>query len=128
LSGKDYEESEHGEFNGHYDWLMNPNGQIIGVRYFVFDYMKYLCSKVEKLSYCIVQDNIIQIYFSDDRCVDEDNSDHQDFSGDRLFTSNNDEMIMSFYLEGLSKADLCESIKFKHSILGCNEILFELKE
>lgn len=114
IGDKIYLESVLGEFNGHYDWLVNHSGKIIGVRYFVFEELEFLCSKFENFTYCEVDNQTIKIYFSDDREVDEENSIDQDFSGDRIFYSDNLELVMSFYIEGKNKQSLFKNIKYDY--------------
>lgn len=107
-----YVESKFGEFNGHYDWLFNPSGKIIGIRYFIFEELNFLTLQLKDFSYCELDDDLVTIYFSSDKEIDEENSIDQDFCGDRLFYSYNNELMMSFHIAGISKKSLQENIKY----------------
>jgi hypothetical protein len=93
-----YEDQGFGDFTGFYDWLRNAEGRVIGVRYLPADELEFLCNAIAQLPYVVVdpQINSIELYFSDDRSIDESVSNDQEFGDNRLFKSASGTFALSF--------------------------------
>jgi hypothetical protein len=93
-----YEDQGFGDFTGFYDWLRNTKGRVIGVRYLPADELQFLCNSVAQLPYVVVDSQIksIELYFSDDRSIDESASNDQEFGDNRLFKSTSGTFALSF--------------------------------
>lgn len=100
IEGNEYMEIPIGYFNGFYDWLRNASGYIIGVRYFPFEDSSFLLDELGELEYLRTDKNkdSINICFLDEtHClIDEEASNDQDFSENRIFKSSEGKFLFIF--------------------------------
>jgi|GEM_PF-4489811 len=97
-----YKDIGYGDFTGFYDWLRNNDDQIIGVRYYPFKELEFLCDAIEHLSYIVIEPKtkILSLYFSDDHGAEQYSSDDQDFGDNRVYKSDAGEYAISFNAYG----------------------------
>ena len=95
----------YGDFLGFYDWLRNARQRIIGVRHHVFNEFKLPFGKISELPYAEVVEypNVVtlSVYFDAYRDIEEETSDDQCFTDNRVYRSELDEYAISFNVEGV---------------------------
>lgn len=107
LDGKEYRDAALGEWTGFYDWLRNPNGVLLGVRYWLNEGTERLVQQAHVLDYVRVDPSrFIEIYFSDRRDIEPKLSADQEFLYDAVFRSDNGQYALGFAMVGLSESDL----------------------
>lgn len=107
LNGKEYHDAALGEWTGFYDWLRDPNGYLLGVRYWLNEGTEMLAQQARVLDYVSLKPSrFIEIYFSDRRDVDPKLSADQEFLYDPVFRSDDGEYALGFAMEGLGESDL----------------------
>jgi hypothetical protein len=107
LNGKEYRDAQLGEWTGFYDWLRDPNGDLLGVRYWVDEGTEVLVQQAYLLAYARVDPSrCIEFYFSERRNVEAKLSTDQEFLYDPVFRSDDGEYALGFAMHGLSESDL----------------------
>ena len=93
-----YEDQGFGDLTGFYDWLRNPEGEVIGVRYLPADELDFICDALAHLPYAKVdrKSKSIELYFSTDTTIVESISNDQDFGDNSLFKSSTETYALSF--------------------------------
>lgn len=93
----------YGDFLGFYDWLRNTQQRVVGVRHHVFDEFKLPFGRFKELPYAEVFEYpkvfSLSLYFGADRDIEEQSSDDQCFTDNRVYRSELDEYAISFSVE-----------------------------
>ncbi|MEO6979653.1 MAG: hypothetical protein ABI113_14780 [Mucilaginibacter sp.] len=86
-----FDEYEDNDYSGFYDWMRNPLGEIIGLRYTRLDgFEPIIITALKKLPYLnFTHEKIIEIYFNPNRDYVEDNSNDQDIGVCKMYVSAN---------------------------------------
>lgn len=90
LNKSTFFEYEDNDFSGFYDWLRDPIGKVIGVRYATLDpFDPSFVSRLKGLTYVkFVHEQVVEIYFCDKgRYIDNNNSNDQDFGICKIYSS-----------------------------------------
>jgi peptidoglycan/xylan/chitin deacetylase (PgdA/CDA1 family) len=107
--------------NGFYDWLRTKDRTLIGVRFFGFENTYFLAEHLQDLPYIKIghaldDSPILDIYFSDERKVDESLGGDQDFGWNWLFKTASGKLAMSFFAE-----DVIETMEDQLPRIGTGE-------
>jgi len=96
------------EWSGFYDWLRGGDGQLLGLRWWPFDYVEFVLEHVKHLSFARVGDKQeLEIYFSERmREVDQHKSCDQDFLYDQVFRSPSGQFALAISTDNLNDTDL----------------------
>lgn len=103
------EEQSYGDWTGFYDWLRNPAGQVVGVRYCPFDETRFLIEDLRNFEYIDVPAGglCLEIHFWRGEHVDRRKSDDQDFGLNKIFrASSTSGWLISFDTTALSISEL----------------------
>lgn len=87
LAEEDYVDSGAGDWLGFYDWLFNPQGELIGVQQWIDDVSTFPFSTEFMGVETDLNRQVVRIFFGQSREVEEANSASQDFGENRLLTS-----------------------------------------
>jgi hypothetical protein len=105
--GDHFRDDRRDEWTGFYDWLRDPEGQLVGIRYCPFEYLESLIEKVESFSYArSVPGRYLEIFFSSLRNLDQSRSGDQAFEYDQVFLSERSEYAIAFGMKSLSTSDV----------------------
>ena len=101
LNNTRYNDIGQGDFYGFYDWLRNPERQIIGVRHGIFDEFNFPFESVRHLPYVRVNPKIgiLEVFFSEERSFEEAFSDDQAFDSNKVYISSSGDYALSFYAD-----------------------------
>jgi hypothetical protein len=107
LNGKEYRDAALGEWTGFYDWLRAADGTLLGVRYWLNEETEFLTQEAEGLPYANVDPSrFVEIYFSDRRDIEPQQSADQDFLYDPVFRSDDGEYALGFAIKDLNESEL----------------------
>lgn len=111
LEHKEYSRRSPGPWAGFYDWLRDCAGNVIGVRQWPFadtEPWQDFLARLPASPYLVAQPDLtsLSIYFGDDRSVDPQSSDDQDFGQNSLFASADGEWAISFGTTALDPSAL----------------------
>jgi hypothetical protein len=102
-----YQDAGFGNWTDFYDWLRSSDSTLLGVRYWLRDDLRFLGESVESRDYVKVEaGRQIEVYFSEERQVDETLSCDQEFLYDAVFRSSDGTYAIGFGMEGLTDADI----------------------
>ncbi|RZJ09888.1 MAG: hypothetical protein EOP39_10170 [Rubrivivax sp.] len=87
MAEEDYVDSGAGDWLGFYDWLFNPQGELIGVQQWIDDVSTFPFSTEFMGVETDLNRQVVRIFFGQSREVEEANSASQDFGENRLLTS-----------------------------------------
>lgn len=100
-----FQDVGYGDFLGFYDWLRNDQHAVIGVRHHIFDEFKLPFDRFSDLPYAEVikfqKIFTLSLYFGIDRNVEEESSDDQLFTDNRVYRSEHGVYAISFNVEGV---------------------------
>lgn len=90
IAGEWFEDSGLGDWQGFYDWLVTPEGRVIGVRQWLDERSKYTAMLATCLHVRAVGNaNALEIFFGETRQFDPELSSSQDFGGNKLLVGLN---------------------------------------
>ncbi len=87
LAEADYLDSGAGDWLGFYDWLRNPQGEVIGVQQWIDEVSTFPFSTKFEGVEANDRHGVLRIFFGQSREVDEANSCDQDFGHNRLLVA-----------------------------------------
>ena len=87
LAEADYLDSGAGDWLGFYDWLRNPQGEVIGVQQWIDEASTFPFSTEFGGVEANAKHGVLRIFFGHSREVDEANSCDQDFGHNRLLVA-----------------------------------------
>jgi len=104
---RSYRDTGLGDFTGFYDWLRDPAGGVIGVRYLPFEASRAVCDAVCAFPYVEVaaDRSSFAIFFSPERAFDPASSGDQAFGGNRVFVADDGTYALTFDLDSLDEAE-----------------------
>jgi hypothetical protein len=104
---RSYRDTGLGDFTGFYDWLRDPGGDVIGVRYLPFEASRAVCDTVSTFPYVEVATDCssFAIFFSSERAFDPASSGDQAFGGNRVFVADDGTYALTFDLDSLDEAE-----------------------
>lgn len=107
IEGKTFTSKEQVEFVGFYDWLRTDSGLIVGVRHWPFDFARYVFEYVADKPYADISEDgsSFSILFLKHQRINEENSDDQMFTKNRIFHSDS-EHLMTFSMDPFTEDDL----------------------
>lgn len=95
------------DFSGFYDWLRKNNDEIIGIRFWCFDYISTLIIFLEKFNYVnIIKEKAIEIFFNENMVYEKEISNDQDFVSSVIYLSEDkNEIAFSFDISFLNQKE-----------------------
>ena len=104
---RSYRDTGLGDFTGFYDWLRDPAGGVIGVRYLPFEASHAVCDTVRTFPYVEVATDCssLAIFFSSKRAFDPASSGDQAFGGNRVFAAEDGTYALTFDLDSLDEVE-----------------------
>ena len=107
LDSRSYRDEGFGDWTEFYDWLRDPDGNVLGVRYWLRTDTEFLVDYAKGLGYVLPDPSrYIEIYFSERRGLDPQLSGDQDFLYDAVFRSDDGAYAIGFGMGGLSQSDM----------------------
>lgn len=105
VDGNKYNDKGCGDFTGFYDWLRDSEERVIGIRYYPFEDVDFLFEVIRSFEYIEIaaDNNSFNIYFSDERHIDESKSDDQSFGDNKVYKSESGEYLISFNATGVKE-------------------------
>jgi len=108
LDGRRFQDKNYDGVTDFSDWLRNPTGRVIGVRFWPYEEMRFLSDQLGQFSYVAVteQGKQVAIYLSDDRQVDEEKSADQNFATNKVYSTDDGEWAIAFRATQLSVPEI----------------------
>ena len=106
-ASRSYRDTGLGDFTGFYDWLRDPAGGVIGVRYLPFEASRAVCDAVAAFPYVDVTADCssLAVFFSTERAFDPASSGDQAFGGNRVFAAADGTYALTFDAGTLNDAE-----------------------
>lgn len=114
ISGRRYITNAASGANGFYDWLRGSGGNVVGIRYWIFDDNPVLLDKnfiqlvTESLPYTVYlnEKNCLEVIFDKTKKIIQEESDDQDFGFNAIFKSDDDRYLLAFDVANLDESQL----------------------
>jgi hypothetical protein len=112
LDHKVYQDVGHGEWTGFYDWLRDPCGDIVGVRYWPFEDVQLpldlgASATLASPALVVSPDGAkAEVYFTTSRQVVPADSADQDFGCSKVFAAADGELAICFDVSALTDTEL----------------------
>lgn len=105
LDGQEFTKKIKGDFLGFYDWLKNKEGNIIGLRYFLFEDYQFIIDDLAllhvnylEIDSAVRYNSILYIYFSEEKDFIDKVSNDQLFGDNCIYKSELGEYAITFCL------------------------------
>jgi hypothetical protein len=108
LFGESFSDAQLGEWTGFYDWLRNPFGQIIGVRYWPFEHCKFLLTEPNLDPDIRVEGGGLLVFFGAEATFEPALSGDQDFEESRVLRGESGSFGLLLGCSNLSSAEQTE--------------------
>ena len=106
IDGVRFRDSGLGDFTGFYDWLREPSGRPVGVRYCPNAEAATRIGQAARVPYVRHDGACFEIQFSRESPIDQATSDDQSFGGNRIFLSEAGEVALAFETYFLAEDEL----------------------
>jgi hypothetical protein len=102
--GRRYRDAGHGDFTGFYDWLRQANENLVGLRWWPFEWPVFLFDVLGSRAYSSVDPakRFVDIWSTSERTFVPELSKDHDFGGNKIFVSESLEYLLSFHVDRLS--------------------------